>query len=836
MTRFSLARLRRFDLAEIAWRMRGAADIAGGRVRSALKAPAWDRRDLASALGAGGETAPVVRALTAEDWARAHALLVTHFTNQPARFVIAPAMREQVVAEIALRFPASARDAAERADRMLAGRYDLLGYRDLPFDGKHWHRDEVHGKTAPLIFWSQVPYLDPSCGDHKIIWEINRHQHWMELGRAYWLTGDERYRAECLAQLDSWLTENPPLMGVNWASMLELGFRAISWIWALNFFVGSDHADRSPWLVDLLLGLDRQLAHIERHLSYYFSPNTHLLGEALALYVGGRTLPELTASARREATGRRILVQEITRQILVDGGHCERSAHYHRYTLDFYLLALAVARLTGDPVAAHFERTCVRLAEAARALADDTGRLPHIGDDDGGSVLPLARRPTDDARDSLAIAAALTGQTELLVGAPPEEVWWLLGHESFAAGVLRLERPHTPAGPGSVALPATGYYISRQDGDHLIVDAGPHGYMNAGHAHADALSLTFTRRGTPLLIDTGTGCYTVSPLTRDRFRSTPLHNTLTLNGRSQSLPRGPFHWRHMANGVSRRWQTTSRFDYFAGMHDGYLPFVHVRHVLLLHGDLLVIADCIAHSSKASKATKASKEERESTQAAVHWHLDPAWAVALRENGAVLTTADQSVELVIEGGAVEHFHGDEATGLGWHAPVYGSVEPTSTLRISSAATAPFWMVSVFGLDPANAVHTVRLESLGGNSMAFLSATAVGIGRACSRDHLVIAEPREMSGAGMWRSDNIESDAAMLFTRSVGAAITDLAVVDTTIVRGTGDPRLDQRHPSRVPNSYITLERAGGGPGHARSSSEHRKGAECAESRDSLMVRQ
>src|SRR6185503_1307041 len=107
-----------------------------------------------------------------------------------------------------------------------------------------------------------------------------------------------------------------------------------------------------PWLVDLLISLDRQLTHVEENLSYYFSPNTHLLGEALALYVSGRALPELAASARRQSTGRAILLDEIERQIGADGGHCERSTHYHRYTLDFYALALAVARITGDEAAA----------------------------------------------------------------------------------------------------------------------------------------------------------------------------------------------------------------------------------------------------------------------------------------------------------------------------------------------------------------------------------------------------------------------------------------------------------------------------------------------------
>ena len=99
----------------------------------------------------------------------------------------------------------------------------------------------MHGRRAPQAFWSTVPYLDPACGDHKIIWELNRHQHWLALGRAFWLTGDRRYRERCLAELASWLDANPPLTGVNWASMLELAFRSLSWLWAIQLF--ADPAD-----------------------------------------------------------------------------------------------------------------------------------------------------------------------------------------------------------------------------------------------------------------------------------------------------------------------------------------------------------------------------------------------------------------------------------------------------------------------------------------------------------------------------------------------------------------------------------------------------------------
>ena len=65
--------------------------------------------------------------------------------------------------------------------------------------------------------------------------------------------------------------------------------------------------------------------------------------------MAGRALPELAASApARDDRPRASCSQEIDRQIAADGGHCERSTHYHRYTLDFYALALIVARQTDD--------------------------------------------------------------------------------------------------------------------------------------------------------------------------------------------------------------------------------------------------------------------------------------------------------------------------------------------------------------------------------------------------------------------------------------------------------------------------------------------------------
>jgi hypothetical protein len=852
-----LVRLVHMDRAELVWRGSAGARNVVDRIRAGFHRPRWDRRQLQPLLTGCSALDEVHRALSHERWREAHRALSHHFVSAPPRFPLRHGARSSLVGRVRRYFPDSAGDATARADCMLAGEYDLLGYRALRFDrsgrpDRHnpghlsnlptrldrtglpdWHFDPVHDCRAPRRFWSTVDYLDPVYGDHKIIWELNRHQHWLALGRAYWLSNDTRYRDRFRAELASWLDANPPLTGINWASMLELALRSLSWLWALHFFV-EDHAtddgrarSEEPWTLDLLLALDRQLTQVERNLSCYFSPNTHLLGEALALYVSGRAVPELAASARREATGRRVLVAEMQRQISADGGHCERSTHYHRYALDFYILALIVARVTHDPAARDFEGTVSRLTTAARLLADGRGRLPHIGDDDGGSLFPITGRSPDDIRDTLATAAGLIDRPDLAIGPPPEEALWILGSE-LRNPQSAIRNPQSAV--RSAALPVTGYCISRSSADdHLVIDGGPHGYQNGGHAHADALSLTLTIRGLPLLIDPGTGCYTSERAIRDRLRSSALHNTLTLDGRSQSIPSGPFHWSHAANGRVHRWRTNDHFDYFDGSQDGYRPAQHRRHVLVMHGDLLVVSDFVDAAG--------------SHAAAVHWHLHPDWDIDVQGRRVILARRDtqsaaaersrpncgscDAVTLVVPAGVIETFHGDRESGLGWYSPAYGHLEPASTIRLTHAATGPFWMASVFDLSAGNRIEDVEWLPVSSTSCTLAHAAMLRISRAGSIDHVLWAEPSSSGGGpseltwnlefGMrqrkpgdaadtpatWRGGEIETDARMLFSRVDGSGrLTRLDLVEGSVVRDV-EGRVHVALPEPVPVWNVEL---------------------------------
>jgi hypothetical protein len=738
--------------------------MSGAEVRFRLKAGALNAFDRARVAVAPPRWPPGAPA--------AHRAFAARLSQRRTPFPLESRDLEHRATLIRSRFPSAARDAAGRADRILDGRCDLLGYRGV-FVGRppSWHADPVHGRSAPLVFWADVPSLDPAHGDHKVIWELNRHQHWLALGRAYHLTGDRRYYDEFVAQVESWLAENPPLVGTNWASMLELAFRSLSWLWSLHFFApaaASDPDDGAAWSVHLLAALDRQLTQIERNLSYYFSPNTHLSGEALALYVCGVALPELAGSSRWVSVGRRVLVEEAARQVLADGGHAELSAHYHRYSTDYYLLACTVSRAARDRASGVFERAARQQAEFLRTIADDRGRLPLLGDDDGGSLFPICGREPWDCRDTLATAAVLLEQPDLAVSDAPEETFWMCGES--AAGLTFAPRLWP-----SRALTASGYLVSRTpDGGHLVMDAGPHGYLNGGHAHADALSLVLTVEGRPLFVDAGSATYTMDAALRDRFRSSAMHNTVVVNSRSQAEPDGPFHWRSTANAQPSIWQFSEREEYLEGRHTAYAPLTHVRQVLVVPRLGWFVIDHLLGSGP--------------IRAEAFWHLHPDWRLESADgggwtarNGSVVASIAASAPLAPNAAFAQH------------APVYGRIveapclsaalharAPASLLTLVTAAPDVVGRVSVHALTlahaPADGWHGAAFEIRSAERTAVLLAAVERDGVPAGAD----AAPR-----GFWGVTHVRTDARIALTFCGTDGQSDSLLINGSRLRERGD---------------------------------------------------
>ena len=492
--------------------------------------------------------------------------------------------------------PEAQADLLNRAERLHSGRFDLLGFNGLDFGTPvDWHLDPVHQRRAPLVHWSRVPYLDPDAvGDHKVIWELNRHQFLVTLAQAWVLTGDPRHPSLAAGLTESWLDANPAAQGINWSSSLELAFRASAWTWALHLM-----STELPVALRerMARSLDLHGRHIERHLSTWFSPNTHLTGEALGLLYLGTAWPGFRRADRWKRLGWRILLEQLPRQVRPDGTYFEQSSWYQGYTVDFYVHALRLAKWAGLVVPPGMRERVTAAAEVLAALARPDGTIPLIGDDDGGRLLPLGAHPPTGFADSLAHAAEILCRPSLTSGVevPPHMIW--LTHASPPA-------PNTTPGVAENAAATFrdgGWFVARL-GRHasqmqLVIDAGPHGALTGAHAHADALSLDMAVGGRALFADPGSRSYIGSE--RDRFRSTAWHSTLVLPGLSSAEAGGPFRWKTFPETTVAAWETGEGFAWFDGWHDGWgrlnPGLRHRRSVLCLEGLGLIVLDRITGS-------------------------------------------------------------------------------------------------------------------------------------------------------------------------------------------------------------------------------------------------
>ncbi len=513
------------------------------------------------------------------------------------------AERSRVVELMTERFPAERDAVIAIAEKAIAGKFDLLGYTDLDF-GKpvNWHLDPRTGDRAPLLHWSQIDPVTPiGQGDLKVFWEINRTAHFVTLGQAYWLTSDDCYAAEFAAQVSSWIAANPAGMGIGWAASLDVALRAIQWLWALHLCAASP-ALTQDFVARLVSSLVEHGRHIEKYLSYYFSPNTHLTGEALGLFYLGVALPELRRAAGWRKLGLRILLEQLPRHVRDDGVYFEQSSYYHRYTADFYAHLFALIRAGEMALPREDERMLWQrlesLFEYLMWIGRPDGSWPLVGDDDGGRLIkfnPLRERDarnapnSGDFRDTLAVGAAIykRGDWKRMAGDAPAEMLWLLGPEGLEC-YDRL-RPETPP-ETSRAFPVSGYFVMRdgweRNSSFALIDCGRHGSeMGSGHAHSDALSLELALRGATWLLDPATYVYGSDPETRDSFRSTSAHNTAIVDGQDQSVPADPFGWKTSASCQLLEFDDLGEAVVFEGSHDGYRrlndPVTHTRSVTML---------------------------------------------------------------------------------------------------------------------------------------------------------------------------------------------------------------------------------------------------------------
>lgn len=495
--------------------------------------------------------------------------------------------------------------------------------------------------------------------DIRTVWEPARLQHlWILLARAQ---GEEvnvparngRMSDVCDA-VAQWLKDNPFLAGPHYESAMECALRIPLFLFCLK----ADISDGA-----LVQAIYRHGWLIFRRLSLYSSLGNHTVTEAVGLVFAGTAFCEQREGMTWLQCGMRLLRQEVSHQILDDGGPAEQSTSYHRFVLDLYWLVVDfVEKNKIDDCADIKER--LMLGEEFLAAIHAGGNTPAIGDSDDGYAL--------------------------------------------APGVCPARPELTLQDQRYRCFEDSGYSLTQLDnGVVFTFDHGPLGMSPLfNHGHADALSITMRCGGKHILVDPGTYVYNGQPDWRRYFKGTASHNTVTIDGQDQARQLTSFAWAepYQCELIAAREICSGLL--IVAEHDGYQtlsePATH-RRELLLNEDMLLIRDSFKGDGE------------HSFELNFHFHPD----CDLSSTDGVWNVRQDDFEFLVRMFEPEErlhrVYGSMQPRKGWYSPSYSCKHPCSVLSCEKKGS-PSNVVFVTALIFNREVSDVELQRMHGTLSA------------------------------------------------------------------------------------------------------------------------
>ncbi len=404
----------------------------------------------------------------------------------------------------------------ESANQALHHEFDLLGSGVVKSDPINWHVDLKSGKKWDKQFYSRIGHI--SGADIKMPWELSRCQHLLWLGEAYLITSDERYAQEIIDEIIWWIDDNPFMYTVNWKCAMDVAFRAVNWLFALNMISRYDGFDdkfatkvtRSLWQHGFFIR-----NNLEKVIPY---SNNHYASNIVGLLYIGALFKHTSKGRSWFRFALKEYYKEVLTQILPSGVHYERSVSYHRLMTELFSYPIYMLKRMGENVSQNVDERIKKMYKYVATYTKPNGYAPLIADNDDGRFVPLLRR---DLRQHNYLNGPNSVENVIVaVGLKP--LFCMLNSET---------RLYSDAGVA----------IVRMGDSYLFINNGgyskfPHDNQSliGTHTHNDLLSFELSLDGKDIIIDPGTYLYTSSKTDRNAFRSTAKHNTVMVDDEEQN--------------------------------------------------------------------------------------------------------------------------------------------------------------------------------------------------------------------------------------------------------------------------------------------------------------
>ena len=412
--------------------------------------------------------------------------------------------------------------------------------------------------------------------DNELRWQLHRHKWFTPMGKAYYLSKDEKYAEEWTKQYIDWIKKNPliemdkklyenvkdsrmkgELENVRFAwRPLEVSNRLQDQTSQFQLFLPSP-SFTPEFLTEFLVNYHLHAVHI---LGNYSEVGNHLLFEAQRMICAGAFFPEFKDAQAWRTSGIEILNKEIKKQVYEDGGQFELDPHYHLAAINIFWKALETADLNG------FKN------EFPQSYLDTVESM----------IMFYMNVCFPDYTNPCFSDAKLTTKSSTI---KDYKRWSKVFPENKAILYMATEGKQGELPDYlSKGFLKSGFFTFRNswgmNATQMVVKAGPKAFW---HCQPDNGTFELWFNGKKLFADSGSYVYDGKGEVREWrqwFRQTKVHNTLTLGEKNLETTQS----------VTKLWEPEGKIQKLVTENPSYKNLTHRRSIFFVDGKFFVIVD------------------------------------------------------------------------------------------------------------------------------------------------------------------------------------------------------------------------------------------------------
>lgn len=472
----------------------------------------------------------------------------------------------------------------KRADEVL-NNYFLFRY--------DWDMEKTN---IPHQFKNEIDWKEIPNGDEEWCFMLNRHRFWIDLGKAYLLTGNEKYAKGFVKQVSHWIDNNPledSLKKFSWRR-IEAGIRGENWIRSFEYFKNSKHIT-SKFLGKFLNSLYEHGTYINSSFSNFSKTSNWGVIESHGLFNISVFLNEFKIASQWQKDAIDKLTTCVKLQILEDGSQWEQSPMYHNEVFHCYLNVNFVAQRRGIVIPEIIVEKTKAMAYANVKWQKPNYHQPVLGDSDD-----------TDLRGLLTLASILFDDLVLKSRGFEEidyELQFMIAKEE--AEIYKNKEDIEPSFLSAYQKSSGDFYMRTSWEEDATYTSLHLKKLGCGHGHDNILHFTLFANQQDYLIDGGRFSY-VNNKWREYFKSNKSHNTLGVDDLPNSIYKDSWTNKYEARSQGVFTKSTINFDYAEAENTAYKrledPVSMKRRMFFLKPNIWLIFD----SFSANKTHKFSQ--------------------------------------------------------------------------------------------------------------------------------------------------------------------------------------------------------------------------------------